>query len=71
MVIAMIKPKFNRDDKVMVKGMPKPLTVYRPMIIPVPKVVNGQFLLVDEVMYKFKVGNNDYRYAYEADVDAL
>jgi len=67
----MIKPKFNRGDKVMVKGIKDRVTVHAPMIIPVPKVINGQFLLVDEIMYKFKVGNNDYRYAYEADVDAL
>jgi hypothetical protein len=64
-----IKPKFNRGDKVNVRGIKGSLSVHWPMVIPVPRIIDGQFQLVDEVMYKFTIGK-EYCYAYEADVNA-
>jgi hypothetical protein len=42
------------------------------MLISNAQIINGQFVLVDVPMYKFKIEDkNDYFFAYEEDVNLL
>jgi hypothetical protein len=59
--------QFDRGHKVKIKGRKGLHTITWPMVIPVPAIVDGQFVLIDTAMYKFITEKETY-YAYEKDV---
>lgn len=61
------KIKYARGAKVKVKGRIGIHVVSYPMVIPVPSIVNGQFQLIENVMYKFITQKETY-YAWEPDI---
>ncbi len=61
------KTRFSEGDKVRIKGKDGVHVVTRPMMIPVPSVVNHQFAMVDTEIYKFITKTETY-YAYGSDL---
>ena len=61
-----LETKFARGHKVKIKGRSGVHTISYPMVIPTPRIVNSQFVLVDVNMYKF-ITDKETFYAYEED----
>jgi hypothetical protein len=62
-----MKNKFSKGNVVKVKGKSGTHVISWPMLVPVPTIIDGQFMMETQAMYKFNAGKNDTFYAYEKD----
>jgi len=61
------KAKFKQGAQVKVKGRKGKHRIDFLTIIPIPTIHNGQFILVDTLMFKFNALTKDTFYAWERD----
>ncbi len=67
--MAKAETKFATNQLVKIKGRPEAAKVTWPMVVPIPTIVNGEFILSNRVMYKF-INERTTFYAWEDDVTA-
>lgn len=66
--MAAVKNKFIKGTIVKVKGRDGKHVISWAMLVPVPTIIEGDFIMVDTPMYKFNAGKaKDTFYAYEKD----
>lgn len=68
--MAKYETKFAPNQLVKIKGRAAPAKVSHVVVIPVPTIVDHNFVLIDRIMYKF-INGKETLYAWEEDIKTL